>query len=137
MPDAPSLPLSRPHGTRRCYKTGCHCTPCRAANAEYMRLYRRALLLGRPRLGSRISAARLHTLIRALQAEYSSAQLDRLICRGHRHLRRLKAEAHCSLRTGLLFAHLYEPGTADRVAALTAQQAQVALETLHGLGAES
>ena len=31
--------MDHPHGTRSCYRRGCHCTACRAANAAYQAHY--------------------------------------------------------------------------------------------------
>lgn len=59
--------MARQHGTLSCYKNGCRCSECRAANAEYNREYKRRTTRGHPTtplVGA--DAARAH--VRALQA---------------------------------------------------------------------
>jgi len=58
-----------PHGTRACYKHGCHCLLCRAANAQYIAEYRKDRAHGRRRLCSLISAKEARKRVRQLQAE--------------------------------------------------------------------
>ena len=36
------MSLTITHGTRACYELGCGCPPCREANAEYKREWRRS-----------------------------------------------------------------------------------------------
>ena len=58
-----------PHGTRACYRHGCRCLCCRAANARYEQERARDHALGKLRLGSRISATEARRRIRQLKAE--------------------------------------------------------------------
>jgi hypothetical protein len=61
------------HGTRQCYqRTGCDCTPCRAAEATYRATLRRQWATGKPPLGAHISAADTWRKIRQLHQEQLS-----------------------------------------------------------------
>lgn len=61
------------HGTRSCYQgTGCRCTPCRAANAEYEAAYRDRKRRGLPMLGSVVSAVETWRQLRLLTTEYDT-----------------------------------------------------------------
>lgn len=76
------------HGTRKAYRAGCSCCPCRAANAAYQaqrRLDRRA---GRLTLGLRISPAHARKRIRQLEADdITERDLARRLGLKHHRLR--------------------------------------------------
>ena len=58
------------HGTRRQYRQGCHCLPCRAANARYEQERARDKAKGIPRLGTLISAKEARKRIQQLTVEH-------------------------------------------------------------------
>lgn len=58
-----------PHGTRQTYQSGCHCTPCRAANASYIAHLRTLKAQGRQPLGILVPAADTAKRIRQLILE--------------------------------------------------------------------
>lgn len=51
------------------YRSGCHCTACRAANAAYELSRRLDRLAGRLTLGQRISASEARKRVKQLQAD--------------------------------------------------------------------
>ena len=60
------------HGTRRRYKLGCRCLPCRAANATYVAAWAR----GEHRAHARVSAAPAKRRIQQMQIEgFTLAQI--------------------------------------------------------------
>lgn len=66
------------HGTRQTYRTGCHCTPCRAANAAYIAHLRQLHAVGRKPLGALLSGAEAQRYIKALRIErFSRAEIAR------------------------------------------------------------
>lgn len=93
------------HGTRQCYRrAGCHCTPCRAANADYQSRLRADLRAGRFRLGARMDATTAWARIRRLRSEATKGQIaqaiglkrpilelhtDRITVRNHLKIQRL------------------------------------------------
>lgn len=58
------------HGTRRQYRQGCHCTPCRAANAAYEAKRRHAHRCGLPLLGAIVKPTEARRRIHQLEAEH-------------------------------------------------------------------
>lgn len=60
------------HGTRKAYRHGCRCLPCKAANATYWSAWYRDRRQGVRRLGSRVPADHAWTLIRRLLPEYGT-----------------------------------------------------------------
>lgn len=62
------------HGTRRTYRLGCHCCPCRAANAAYEAQRVRDRLHGRQTLGQRVSPVLARKRVKQLQVEQVSAR---------------------------------------------------------------
>ena len=66
--------MSEPHGTRAGYRAGCHCLPCRAANAAYARGWYRSTQQGKLLLGARCSAVEAWHLLRWLRREGMSRQ---------------------------------------------------------------
>jgi hypothetical protein len=99
------------HGTRATYRTGCRCTPCRAANATYWRAWHVAHQTGRPRLGARVSAVEAQRLIRLLLIEWraqhraKSALSEALGLQ--RNLPRLREQDRITLRTELRIRQFY------------------------------
>jgi hypothetical protein len=57
------------HGTRACYKRGCTCTPCKAAEAAYRADLRLKRLKGLPVLGVLVSPVEARRRIRQLKTE--------------------------------------------------------------------
>jgi hypothetical protein len=99
------------HGTRATYRTGCRCTPCRAANAGYWRAWWTATQTGQRPLGARVSAVEAQRLIRLLLIEWrtlrraKSALSDAL---GLQHnLPRLTEQDQITLRTELKVRRFY------------------------------
>ena len=94
------------HGTRSGYQSaGCHCTPCRAAEARYRAALRLAHAKGQVRLGVLVPAEAAYRPLRALRLEqYSWADLARRL----------------GLRSGRLHRHAgsVRLGTRLRIAAL-------------------
>ena len=99
------------HGTRPTYRTGCRCTPCRAANAAYWRAWHAAHHTGRPRLGARVSAVEAQRLIRLLLIEWRAQRGAKGLlsaARGlRRHLARLRQQDRVTLRTELKIRQFY------------------------------
>lgn len=62
--------VERRHGERRTYKGGCHCQPCRAAEARYRADLRLQHAKGHPPLGATMPAVEAWKLIRQLKAEH-------------------------------------------------------------------
>lgn len=60
------------HGTRATYKKGCHCLPCRAANAAYIANLRRRHQRGLPILGAYVPAHETWRQLRLLTTEYET-----------------------------------------------------------------
>lgn len=58
------------HGTRSTYQQGCHCMPCRAAEANYRAALRRLRAKGIQPLGATISAVEAWRRIRQIQTEH-------------------------------------------------------------------
>ena len=54
------------HGTRANYLAGCHCTPCRSANAAYLAAYRRAKANHRLLLGQTVQSYQVRRCLRSL-----------------------------------------------------------------------
>lgn len=69
-----SVPVAgeRRHGERRMYRSGCHCTPCRAAEAAYRANLRSRHARGRPILGAHVAAGDTWHLLRQLKPEFGS-----------------------------------------------------------------
>lgn len=102
------------HGTRRAYRQGCHCTPCRSANALYMQAWRLRRAQGRPLLGARISTAEAHHLLRLIQRErYRNQELEQAFGVGPRNLARLRKAAMIELRTWLKIRRFYRQRVLD------------------------
>jgi hypothetical protein len=102
---------STTHGTRATYRTGCRCTPCRAANAGYWRTWRTASQTGRPRLGARVSAVEAQRLIRLLLIEWralrrAKSALSEALGLQH-NLPRLTEQDQITLRTELRIRQFY------------------------------
>lgn len=57
------------HGTRRDYKAGCRCTPCKAAEARYRANLRWLHRVGKQPLGAKVSAVDTARRIRQLLIE--------------------------------------------------------------------
>lgn len=96
------------HGTRRGYRAGCRCLPCRSANAVYEARRAAARLAGHPFLGSRVSAARTHILLKVIRTEgISNRRLGRELFGSYRAYKRVHAEAQCELRTALKVQRFY------------------------------
>lgn len=57
------------HGTRACYKHGCHCDACTQANTAYIAHLRRQHAYGRTPLGAHVDAKEAWRLIRKLKIE--------------------------------------------------------------------
>jgi hypothetical protein len=57
------------HGTRASYRSGCRCTPCRAAEASYQRTLRREKARGQVHEGALVPAARTLREVRHLISE--------------------------------------------------------------------
>lgn len=68
-----------PHGTRACYqRAGCHCTPCRAAEAAYRAALRRLQATGKRPLGSLMDAATVRALVKGMRIEkFTFAEIAR------------------------------------------------------------
>lgn len=66
-----ALALLADHGTLKRYK-GCRCTPCRKANAKYEQKRAKQHIMGKPPLGSLVSATEARRLVRRLEAEHIS-----------------------------------------------------------------
>ena len=99
------------HGTRATYRTGCRCTPCRAANATYWRTWWTAQQTGRPRLGARISAVEAQRLIRLLLIEWrtlrrAKSALSEALGLQH-NLPRLTEQDQITVRTELRIRQFY------------------------------
>jgi hypothetical protein len=99
------------HGHRISYRTGCRCTPCRAANAAYWRAWRATVQTGRPRLGARVSAVEAQRLIRLLLIEWRASRAAKTLLSqalGLRHnLHRLTQQDRVTLRTELRIRQFY------------------------------
>lgn len=123
------------HGTRAQYRRGCHCTPCRAANAAYMGHYRRRKAQGRQLLGSRIPAAKTHIVMRALRAEMSRRQLCLRVGWYANNYARIQHAAWITLRTALkVQREARRAAIVDDSGRIAGVQAAIALEILNGLG---
>lgn len=89
------------HGTRKMYRQGCHCTACRAANAAYWLRWYHAKQAGKPLLGTRISAARTHILMKVLRTEdVTHGELDADLG-WWGHYARVRKARRVTLRTAL------------------------------------
>lgn len=98
--------MTEPHGTRQTYQAGCHCVPCRAAEATYRAGLRRQHARGKLPLGATISAVEAWRRIRQLQVErVSRTELSRRLGLQPRPLR--VHPDRVKLRTLLRIRHLY------------------------------
>lgn len=105
----------REHGTRLQYQKGCKCTPCRAANASYWLAWYHAKQSGKPLLGSRISAARTHILMKVIRGEdMSNHRLGRDLFGGYRAYKRIRRERSLTLRTALKVQRYYRLRVAEQ-----------------------
>lgn len=67
------------HGTRATYQTGCHCVPCRAAEATYRSQVRRLHARDRVPMGAYVPASEAaRAIARLLIERYSKRQVARL-----------------------------------------------------------
>lgn len=99
------VPDDRRHGERRTYKSGCHCLPCRAAEAAYRSHLRQLQAKGTVPLHTIISAADAWRLIKAMRTEhFKDADLARSL--GHQHPI-LQIHTRVRLRTFLRLKRLY------------------------------
>lgn len=69
-----AAPMTPAHGTRACYLHGCHCDPCKAAEAAYRQQLRHDHRAGIQRLGSVVSPVEAQRHIRQLKAEHLTAR---------------------------------------------------------------
>lgn len=75
------------HGTRACYRAGCRCLTCRAANATYQQARRTSRATGRLTAQCRVDARPVWDAVRWLLREgYSRSALARLLGRRTREL---------------------------------------------------
>lgn len=82
------IALTEAHGTRRHYKAGCHCVPCRAAEAAYRARLRQLHARDRQPLGTVVSASETWKRIRSLRAEHlTDSEISRRLGLRRRGLR--------------------------------------------------
>jgi hypothetical protein len=99
-----------PHGVRARYQLGCHCLPCRLANAEYEVLYDRQVARQARRQRELVRAKQARAWLRALLAEgFTKAMIAREL--GVTQFRgvgeRVTYARHCALE------RLYQTRVAD------------------------
>lgn len=98
--------MTEPHGTRQTYQAGCHCCPCRAANAAYIAQLRRQHATGHTPLGAHVSGVEVRRRIQQLLIErFTRAEIARRL-----GLKRGRLELHTdrvTLRNVLKVRRLY------------------------------
>lgn len=87
-----------PHGERATYKTGCKCTPCRAAEARYRSDLRHAK---HQALGALVRAEDAARMVKSLLAERYQRQQIAQVAGLHRHRLKLKPSQRVRLSTVL------------------------------------
>jgi hypothetical protein len=108
------VPLERRHGERRTYLHGCRCRACRAANSAYWLRWFHAKQAGTPLLGTRISAAQTHILMKQIRCEdISNHQLGRDLFGGYRAYKRIRRAGRITLRTALKVRRFFRLRVAD------------------------
>ena len=101
------------HGTRARYQAGCHCLPCRAANADYFRQWYKAKQTGDTPLGTRIPAARTHILMKVIRTEGIANQEFASYMGWSGNYSRVKKAKRVTLRTALKVARFYRMRVTD------------------------
>lgn len=100
------VPDDRRHGERRTYKLGCHCLPCRAAEAAYRSHLRQLQAKGTVPLHTIISAVDAWRLIKAMRIEhFKDAEIAREL--GHQHGTLQLRASSIRLRTFLRLKRVY------------------------------
>lgn len=96
------------HGCRSTYQGGCRCTPCRAANAQYMATLRTRQAHGQAPLGTLVNAKEAGAHVRAILIErYSKRELLKQTGLERHTLPRLNATTRCRLKTVLRLRRAY------------------------------